>query len=485
MAGLRAVTTRSRSKGPRQPPGPSQTQRKKNLRTVHSDEEDEEAEEDDSEATGLNLEHFTKEDLYARLLAAQKSQGRGRETSLSPEELAEMEDDPFADQDDPHDEDNDIAHPQKRRLSRIDEEEPDNDEEGTEEHNEDDGHSRPSKRTRSNPKFNSSGAVPIPSNITRVRRKPAPSTSATQTTTTNNAGTGQQAVVPPSSTTSTTALPEAPYTPFKNVQTGKKAREADASPSTRALVKHSNLSFRVSIAVNNAFPNATETNNEVGISFTKSCNEAKADRRLLRYNKDHVYSEFILHIAEQRRSQLRGEVKTKAQALVAHFYKLEGGRVAIAERVKDLITRKTFTFKIPEKRQGMYGHPIFEQIIARQWFAHPDSEGCGRYSREFNPMPLPLIALVATAVHCALMDWETGACESHKNKFEYDVYQPIYQEHLTSLMTWRQHNMARCAARQQGLWTRVWEINGRQPSFIAKADDFDEDDYTRASDDEA
>ncbi len=45
---------------------------------------------------------------------------------------------------------------------------------------------------------------------------------------------------------------------------------------------------------------------------------------------------------------MRGEVKSRAQALVATLYQLEGSRIAIAERVKDLLTRKKYTFKFPE-----------------------------------------------------------------------------------------------------------------------------------------
>lgn len=45
---------------------------------------------------------------------------------------------------------------------------------------------------------------------------------------------------------------------------------------------------------------------------------------------------------------MRGEVKTKAQALVSSLYELQGSRVAIAERVKDLLTKKKYTFKVPD-----------------------------------------------------------------------------------------------------------------------------------------
>lgn len=82
------------------------------------------------------------------------------------------------------------------------------------------------------------------------------------------------------------------------------------------------------------------------------------------------------------------------------------------------------------------------------------------------------------------MDWESGLYQPNRNKFEYDVYQPVYQAHLLSLSKWRQTNLACCAARQLALWTAVREMSGHDPSATDPADDFDEADYNRGPDDE-
>jgi hypothetical protein len=44
-----------------------------------------------------------------------------------------------------------------------------------------------------------------------------------------------------------------------------------------------------------------------------------------------------------------------------------------------------------------YGTALLSDIIAAQWFSGSGAEGY-RYSKYFKDMPLPLIALVATAV---------------------------------------------------------------------------------------
>ncbi|KAF7793818.1 hypothetical protein EIP86_004939 [Pleurotus ostreatoroseus] len=480
MTGIRAVGTRSKSKAPAARKENQSVRRQKRSRAVFSEDEDGEDEDDDDE-----LGMLSKKELILRLQEAQQSSSTNTRASLSPEEQAEMDDDPFADADGNDDDDDRDVHNLPRRnrhpLEPIEEEEEDEDTEDV----------RPSKRARNDPKFSTSDAVPVASNISQARRKPVTGAAQPSTTSESTVPTQQRAMATstPSAGHTTTDKThdtrETPYTPFKIVPSGKKAREADASPCTKSLLKHSNLNYRVSLAVEEAWPNEADTHNGVKRSFQKACNDSGADRRMVRYNKDPVYAKYIGQVGEQRRSQLRGEVKTKAQALVETFYELKGSCVEIAERVKGLINRKSFTFAIPATRSGMYGHPIFEHIIARQWFAQADDEGCGLYSSQFNPMPLPVIALVATAVHCALMDWESGKYQSKRNKFEYDVYEPIYREHITSLNMWREKNPARCAARQQLLWTKVWQRSGRDPTLHGpKHDDFDDDDYNRASDNE-
>lgn len=45
----------------------------------------------------------------------------------------------------------------------------------------------------------------------------------------------------------------------------------------------------------------------------------------------------------------------------------------------------------------MFGHRIFTVLMAKQWLTK-HGEGCGRYSIQFNPAPLALIAFMVTAV---------------------------------------------------------------------------------------
>ncbi|TDL25081.1 hypothetical protein BD410DRAFT_801772 [Rickenella mellea] len=70
----------------------------------------------------------------------------------------------------------------------------------------------------------------------------------------------------------------------------------------------------------------------------------KLPRRRARYDSDKNYSDLLVDIVGERGSQMRGEVKTKAQAKVQSHYGLEGTKSEIESKVKKLLDRSTFIF---------------------------------------------------------------------------------------------------------------------------------------------
>jgi len=61
------------------------------------------------------------------------------------------------------------------------------------------------------------------------------------------------------------------------------------------------------------------------------------------------------------------------------------------------------------KHTGLFTNEVFAILLAQQWFnlSKKSSEGVGDYAASFNPIPPPLVALLATAVECALRCWES------------------------------------------------------------------------------
>ncbi|KAG1740272.1 hypothetical protein EDB19DRAFT_1908445 [Suillus lakei] len=87
-----------------------------------------------------------------------------------------------------------------------------------------------------------------------------------------------------------------------------------------------------------------------------------------------------------------------------------------------------------DKREGFFRHPILTDIFGAQWL-RKRGEAAGEYAAAFNPVPLPTLALIATAIECALRDYVKGYKEIRRgvNEFSGDSYRGSYDSHLCTL----------------------------------------------------
>ena len=152
--------------------------------------------------------------------------------------------------------------------------------------------------------------------------------------------------------------------------------------------------------------------------------------------------------------QLQGKIKTKAQGAVSGIYGIlsQLSKEEIKALVKMLLHKVTFTFCDPKKvhlvyqRFGvvsanntfgkcisLFTNEIFALLLAHQWFdpSKKSSEGVGDYATSFNPVPPPLIALIATAIECVLRCWESGTYKSVS--FTDHDFAKVYHRHSNSL----------------------------------------------------
>ena len=54
------------------------------------------------------------------------------------------------------------------------------------------------------------------------------------------------------------------------------------------------------------------------------------------------------------------------------------------------------------KRKGIYSHPIIQKAVNKMWFKNKRDEGI-MYPDYFNPISVPSIALILTAVSYSLL----------------------------------------------------------------------------------
>ena len=104
------------------------------------------------------------------------------------------------------------------------------------------------------------------------------------------------------------------------------------------------------------------------------------------------------------------------------------------------------------KRKGIYTHPIIQKAVNKMWFKNKRDEGI-TYPDYFNPVSVPSIALILTAVsrllsfpfklysncffryhfqiECNIDEWATGL--KTDITFWAEEYRPVYEAHVASL----------------------------------------------------
>ncbi|KAG1740730.1 hypothetical protein EDD22DRAFT_851776 [Suillus occidentalis] len=214
-----------------------------------------------------------------------------------------------------------------------------------------------------------------------------------------------------------------------------KPRMLDQTPVTRAVVKTANCIFRVYVATDNGFPTEDEIAAHTRASFKRACKDLKQNDILTRFEADAAYAATEAKIVAARPSQIRGELKSKVQSAVAGHFGLHGLSKAMLEvKIAALLHEHAYVFQNPDKRQGFFRHPIFTEIFGAQWL-RKRGEATGEYAAAFNPVPLPTLALIATAIECALRDYVKGFKETRRgfNEFSGDSYRGSYESHLLTL----------------------------------------------------
>ncbi|KAG6807096.1 hypothetical protein H0H92_008806 [Tricholoma furcatifolium] len=150
-------------------------------------------------------------------------------------------------------------------------------------------------------------------------------------------------------------------------------------------------------------------------------------------------------IIKQRGSQLRSEAKTKLTSLVEAMYGFETGQspkiiAANRELAERLKFEKSFIYKelTEDVCKGMYRHPIIQAGVNKLYFKHKRDEGIVHTNR-FNPLPIPAIALILTAIECNIDEWVSGS--RNEIIFYADSYQVTYTKHIESLETFGKATM--------------------------------------------
>ncbi|KAI0948855.1 hypothetical protein AcV7_009486 [Taiwanofungus camphoratus] len=166
--------------------------------------------------------------------------------------------------------------------------------------------------------------------------------------------------------------------------------------------------FRCIVSTKAPFPDTTALETEMAqCAWKLACERTQLNVSL---------TPTLLKMITSRSSHLRGELKTKQAEDLKHQY--------------------GFVYADNIKRTGLYKTEILAMAISAMWFANRQDEGV-IYHEFFNPMPTETLALVLTAIECAIDEWATGVKEDIP--FTAASYKETYNAHLRVLRDFDDH----------------------------------------------
>ncbi|KAA1479786.1 hypothetical protein DENSPDRAFT_887077 [Dentipellis sp. KUC8613] len=277
---------------------------------------------------------------------------------------------------------------------------------------------------------------------------------------------------------SSSPVDQAPFTPYDAAR-AEGALMTRQTPTSKALSKKGSVHFRIKVSLESGFPDEVEIVQMAKACFLEACAELKATNRAARFMNEQLYSDTMVDIVKRGASQLRGELKTKAQNLVATNFALLGLSVVETKvRIAQLVDRGSFHFEDPQRRHRVFRNPIILTLATQQWFARRNGEAVGIYAAQFNPIPEEMIALIVTAIECALNDYTEGTFKPKSNDFSTETYGLVYGRHLHSIQKYKLKKPAAFRDLQKSIWEGAWLSAGRAIPRSGPHSDLDDDDFS-------
>ncbi|KAJ7582126.1 hypothetical protein C8J56DRAFT_1100511 [Mycena floridula] len=156
-----------------------------------------------------------------------------------------------------------------------------------------------------------------------------------------------------------------------------------------------------------------------------------------------------LELIKIRTTQMRGDMIRCARALVSPFFELKPAANAeklneTRETVAALLKNDNFVRKDPFRNHNVPGS-LFRSTLIQHIINHTafndSARSEGLHGDSFaEKITLPAIALVATAIQCAIEEWKTGS--KVQIPFTAKVYEKSYTRHLKQLQRWEAYSSA-------------------------------------------
>ncbi|KAF8443743.1 hypothetical protein L210DRAFT_861811, partial [Boletus edulis BED1] len=200
-------------------------------------------------------------------------------------------------------------------------------------------------------------------------------------------------------------------------------KASDYDPKTCLILNTTIYLYHVLLLTDNSFPEA-----HVELEYAKEAWDMSS-----KYHKstDITLDAGLVSLITTRSSNLRGEFKSKAQAIVTTAYGFElSDATAVKENNRERVTELKSKSELHPCRAGIYQHKAIQQIINEVLFKNKGDEGI-KWMEYYNPFPRVGFALMLMAIECAIDEWSTGKRELIH--FKEDMYKCVFNQHLKML----------------------------------------------------
>ncbi|RDX43466.1 hypothetical protein OH76DRAFT_1298965, partial [Lentinus brumalis] len=211
----------------------------------------------------------------------------------------------------------------------------------------------------------------------------------------------------------------------------------DYEPPAQEILEHAITIFKTHIASENAYPDKLQEKTWAKAAWLRAARELgvkmKADTR-------------AIELIARNSWGLRGEIKGYARHFVPGEYGFKqvlstdaDGVQRNVELARQLLEQNTFKYKPqdPATRSGLFEGDIIQTIINKVFYKNPSDDGV-KHDNVYRPFPVRGIALVLTAIQCAIQEWSTGL---HQNvKFDELIYEKEYKIHHRDLVAYEKQS---------------------------------------------
>ncbi|KAG8700488.1 hypothetical protein FRC08_004666 [Ceratobasidium sp. 394] len=161
----------------------------------------------------------------------------------------------------------------------------------------------------------------------------------------------------------------------------------------------------------------------------------------------------LLTIITRRASWIRGKIKERIRAIVEYGYGFRSpstnrGDVKHNRRLARKLKPSVFHCRDLKTDTDQYEHPQLARAVRVGFFWDTDAIGMA-FSAQFNPIPVPAVALILTMMQACIAEWELGY---HKAlELDIDTQQADYERHLLGLYEYEKSARNRLT-RFRGQW---------------------------------